>query len=201
MERLEADLRVAFPHTGGHFSCLVALIMHNALKFPAFQRPVRVHAMRELGLTELKETKKDTRHQKGPSQDSSTCSWTLLAWLTPRTGENSDRYLLPLPMHPELHHLTCPKCLSPLGREELSIRLCFGLVHTQQQSLSSSQWQEPLSHGALGLKVAVVQTKTLVAVWGRTESSLKAFTMLRALQSRQGALAVLSAARDACMYY
>lgn len=96
-------------------------------------------------------------------------------------------------MHPELHHLTCPK--------RLSIWLCFGLVHTQQQSLSSSQWQEPLSHGALGSQVAVAQTKTLVAVWGRTESSLKAFTMLRALQSRQGALAILSAARNACMYY
>lgn len=100
MEKLEADLRVAFPHTGGHFSYLVALLMRNALKFSAFQRPVRVHATTELGLTELKETKKDTRqHLKGPSQDSSTCSRTLLAWMTPRTGENSDRHLLPLLQH------------------------------------------------------------------------------------------------------
>lgn len=45
----------------------------------------------------------------------------------------------------------------------LSILLCFPLLHTQKQGFSSAQWQETLSHGAVGFQVSEMQTDVMAA--------------------------------------
>lgn len=97
MGKLEAGIKLAFPYTGGHFLCLVALIIPNPLKC-SFSEKRWGPCKGEFRPTDLwgacvwgmEKRKKDTRqHQEWLTQDSSTWLQALFAWLPPSTGKNS----------------------------------------------------------------------------------------------------------------